>query len=228
MGAFLSGGTDSSTVTGMLREVTGEAPRTYSIGFDAAGFDEMSYARIAARISERGTVSTTLRRRCRERDPANCRGSRPAFRQFLLSANVLLRETAKDDGVGTLLGGDGGDELFGGNERYAKQYKYSLYSDLPAAVRKGVIEPVDRCFPRSGSRASCGATSLTHRWKCRRVMTTTIWWSDLDQRTIHCGVSGCREPKLACRAARGGVPCRTCAFIDQPHARARFEVHARR
>ena len=48
-GTFLSGGTDSSTVAGMLREVTGEAPRTYSIGFDAHGFDEISYARIAAR-----------------------------------------------------------------------------------------------------------------------------------------------------------------------------------
>ncbi|MEN9544545.1 MAG: hypothetical protein RLZZ598_1378, partial [Pseudomonadota bacterium] len=45
---FLSGGTDSSTVTGFVREVAG-AVDTYSIGFDAEGYDEMSYARIAAK-----------------------------------------------------------------------------------------------------------------------------------------------------------------------------------
>src|SRR5262249_10120691 len=48
-GCFLSGGTDSSTVAGLLGLVTGEPARTYSIGFDAAGYDEMHYARIAAR-----------------------------------------------------------------------------------------------------------------------------------------------------------------------------------
>jgi asparagine synthase (glutamine-hydrolysing) len=49
-----------------------------------------------------------------------------------------------------LLGGDGGDELFGGNERYAKQYLYSLYSDLPRALRKGLIEPVAFLPPEIG------------------------------------------------------------------------------
>ena len=48
-GAFLSGGTDSSTVSGLLGEITKSPPQTYSIGFDAAGYDEMEYARIAAR-----------------------------------------------------------------------------------------------------------------------------------------------------------------------------------
>src|SRR5262245_39963156 len=49
IGCFLSGGTDSSTVTGLLGEVTGKAPRTFSIGFDARGYDELEYARIAAK-----------------------------------------------------------------------------------------------------------------------------------------------------------------------------------
>ncbi|MFN3302173.1 MAG: asparagine synthase-related protein, partial [Roseateles sp.] len=45
---FLSGGTDSSTVTGLLCKVLGQPARAYSIGFDASGYDEMEYARIAA------------------------------------------------------------------------------------------------------------------------------------------------------------------------------------
>ena len=46
---FLSGGTDSSTVAGMVTKVAGRPAATYSIGFDAQGYDEMAYARIAAR-----------------------------------------------------------------------------------------------------------------------------------------------------------------------------------
>jgi asparagine synthase (glutamine-hydrolysing) len=48
-GTFLSGGTDSSTVTGVLGAVSGTPSRTYSIGFAAEGYDEMEYARITAR-----------------------------------------------------------------------------------------------------------------------------------------------------------------------------------
>ncbi len=49
-GAFLSGGTDSSTIAGMIGRVTGAPARTYSIGFAAAGYDEMEYARTTARF----------------------------------------------------------------------------------------------------------------------------------------------------------------------------------
>jgi hypothetical protein len=49
IGAFLSGGTDSSTIVGMLTSLRGQPVDTYSIGFQAEGFDEMDYARISAR-----------------------------------------------------------------------------------------------------------------------------------------------------------------------------------
>src|SRR5205807_882650 len=150
-GTFLSGGTDSYTVAGMLREVTGEAPRTYSIGFDASGFDEISYARIAARhfgarhreyyVTPEDVVSAIPRIAAVHDQPFGNSSAVPTY---------YCAKLAKDDGVGTLLGGDGGDELFGGNERYAQQYKYSLYSELPAALRKGVIEPVASMLPAVG------------------------------------------------------------------------------
>jgi asparagine synthase (glutamine-hydrolysing) len=147
-GAFLSGGTDSSTVAGMMRQVTGEAPRTFSIGFDAEGFDEVGYARIAARrfgtrhkeyyVTPDDVVSAIPRIAAVHDQPFGNSSAVPTY---------YCAKLARDDGVDTLLGGDGGDELFGGNARYATQYLYSLYSDLPQPLRQGVLEPLIGLLP---------------------------------------------------------------------------------
>lgn len=150
-GAFLSGGTDSSTVAGMLREVTGEAPRTFSIGFDAEGFDEVGYARIAARcfktrhkeyyVTPDDAVNAIPRIAAVHDQPFGNSSAVPTY---------YCAKLARDDGVDTLLGGDGGDELFGGNARYATQYLYSLYSDLPQPLRQAVLEPAFGLLPEFG------------------------------------------------------------------------------
>jgi asparagine synthase (glutamine-hydrolysing) len=148
VGTFLSGGTDSSTVAGFVGEVTGKPARTYSIGFEARGYDEMHYARIAARrfgtrhheyyVTPDDLVNAIPQIAAVHDQPFGNSSAVPTY---------YCAKLAKDDGVDTLLGGDGGDELFGGNERYAKQYLYSLYGDLPQALRKGLIEPVLGLLP---------------------------------------------------------------------------------
>ncbi|OFA07087.1 asparagine synthetase B [Duganella sp. HH101] len=142
-GAFLSGGTDSSTLAGMLARVSGTAPRTYSIGFDVAGYDEMRYARIAARhfgadhhelYVTAGDVANAIPRIAAASDqPFGNSSAVPAY----YCANM-----ARADGVTRLLGGDGGDELFGGNERYAHQAVLSRYEQLPSALRQVALEPL--------------------------------------------------------------------------------------
>jgi asparagine synthase (glutamine-hydrolysing) len=151
VGTFLSGGTDSSTVAGMLGETTGKPARTYSIGFDAQGYDEMGYARIAARHF--GTEHHEYYVTAEDVASAIPRIAEVHDQPFGNSSAVptyFCAKLARDDGVDALLGGDGGDELFGGNERYSKQYLYSLYSDLPRALRKGLIEPVAFLPPEIG------------------------------------------------------------------------------
>jgi len=142
VGAFLSGGTDSSTILGMLGEVTGAAPRAYSIGFDAPGYDETAYARIAARHygAEAHEYYVT---------PGDVAAAIPvvaaAFDQPYGNASVVpayyCSLLARDDGTKVLLGGDGGDELFAGNARYARQWILSLYDHVPALLRRELIEP---------------------------------------------------------------------------------------
>lgn len=140
---YLSGGTDSSTVAGMVAQVTGRAPATYSIGFDAEGYDEMAYARIAAQ-----------RFGCKHHEyyvtPADLLAGIPLVadhydQPFGNSSAVpayYCAQRARDDGIGTLLAGDGGDELFGGNARYAKQSLFELYGRLPGKLRSGLLEPL--------------------------------------------------------------------------------------
>lgn len=147
-GAFLSGGTDSSTIAGILGEVTGAPAKTYSIGFDHKQYDEMEYARIAA--SHFGTQHHELYVTAQdvvEAIPLIAAVHDQPFGNSSAVPAYFCARLAKSDGVDRLLGGDGGDELFGGNERYAKQRIFALYSGLPRGLRRRLIEPVVRAVP---------------------------------------------------------------------------------
>ncbi|MEC5161286.1 MULTISPECIES: asparagine synthetase B family protein [unclassified Janthinobacterium] len=142
-GAFLSGGTDSSTLACVLGQVSGRAARTYSIGFDAPGYDEMAYARLAA--SHFGTEHHELYVTADDVVKAVPRIA-AVFDQPFGNASAVAAfycaEMARADGVTRLLGGDGGDELFGGNERYARQAQFARYERVPALLRQVVLEPL--------------------------------------------------------------------------------------
>lgn len=148
IGAFLSGGTDSSTVAGVMTRVTGTPADTYSIGFEAEGFDEMEYARIAAR-------HFGLRPHEYYVTPADVVQSIPEiaaaydepFGNASALPTLLCARRAAADGKRIVLAGDGGDELFGGNARYAKQKIFEWYWRLPAPLRSSLIEPFARALP---------------------------------------------------------------------------------
>jgi asparagine synthase (glutamine-hydrolysing) len=143
VGCFLSGGTDSSTVSGMLGRAAGRAARTYSIGFDAQGYDEMEYARVAAKrygteqheyyVTPSDVVDAMPRVAAYYDQPFGNASAVPAY---------YCARMAQQDGIGRMLAGDGGDELFGGNERYATQRVFALYERVPRVLRSGLIEPL--------------------------------------------------------------------------------------
>lgn len=141
--AFLSGGTDSSTIAGVLSEQQDEPVQTYSIGFDADGFDEMEYVRIAARhfgLDSR-EYYLTPEDVLRTIPLVASQYDEPFANESAVSAYFCAR-LAADDGYRVMLGGDGGDEIFGGNERYAKQRVFERYTRVPALLRRAFIEPI--------------------------------------------------------------------------------------
>lgn len=146
--AFLSGGLDSSTVTGMLSELSDTESHAYSIGFSAEGYDEMAFARITAKhfgvklheyyvtpddvVSALPSIATSY--------------DEPFGNSSALPAYFCAKEAAKD-GVRCLLAGDGGDELFAGNERYAKQKVFERYGTIPKPLRTALFEPLLNMIP---------------------------------------------------------------------------------
>lgn len=140
---FLSGGTDSSTVAGMIGRATGSPPATYSIGFEAEGYDEMEFARIAARRfgAEHHEYYVTPADLVQSMADVAGHYDQPFGNSSVLPA-FYCAKMAREDGVTRLLAGDGGDELFGGNSRYAKQRIFGWYDQVPGALRSSLVEPL--------------------------------------------------------------------------------------
>lgn len=142
-GAFLSGGTDSSTIVGALTAARGAPVDTFSIGFDADGFDEMEFARCAAERFGSHTHEYYLK-------PADIVTAIPLiaheydepFGNNSAVPTYFCAKAGSEAGFEHMLAGDGGDEIFGGNARYAKQRMFEAYAHLPSIVRRGVLEPL--------------------------------------------------------------------------------------
>ncbi len=148
VGSFLSGGLDSSTVTGLLAEASKHRAEAYSIGFSAEGYDEMAYARITARhfdvklneyyVTPQDVVDALPMIATSYDEPFGNSSALPAY---------FCAKLASENGVTTLLAGDGGDEIFAGNERYIKQRVFEHYSKIPGPLRRGLLEPLIKVMP---------------------------------------------------------------------------------
>ena len=143
VGCFLSGGLDSSTVSGLAMRARQRTTPVFTIGYDVAEFDESHYARVTARH-----FGLELHEhRIRSEDIADSvsrvvNGFPEPFGNPSAVSAYLCADFARAAGIRNLLAGDGGDEIFGGNERYQKQSLFNLYGDLPAWLRRGVVDPL--------------------------------------------------------------------------------------
>ena len=143
LGGFLSGGTDSSTVVGLMTRTAGTPVKAFSIGFDEERFNELEYADIAAQAfrSEHHKYLVSARD-CMESLPEIVRCFDEPFGNSSAIATYFCARLAAGHGATTLLAGDGGDELFGGNERYATDKIFEAYHSIPQVLRSRLIEPV--------------------------------------------------------------------------------------
>lgn len=140
VGAFLSGGLDSSLIVAILARDLGLNPQTFSIGVEESDFDETPYARL---VAEQYKTQHT-----EERVSADLVRSLPKIIWHLdepsdpIAACMYQAARLASQHVKVVLGGDGGDELFAGFDRYVGARYIDKYSLMPLALRRGVIGPV--------------------------------------------------------------------------------------
>ena len=142
-GAFLSGGLDSSTVSGLLSEVQEKQTQVFSVGFGVAEYDEMEFARAAAKKFDLAHhVYEVTRADIVELIPRIAAAYDEPFGNSSAVPTYCCARLAKEHGIDHLLGGDGGDELFGGNERYVRHRVFELYNRVPGLLKKAVFSPL--------------------------------------------------------------------------------------
>jgi len=152
LGAFLSGGIDSSTVVGLMHKfMPSSKVKTFSIGFDDKNFDELRYARIIAERFNTEHHEFIVRPNALEVLPELVeRYGEPYADSSCIPTYYVAKSTRQH--VTVALNGDGGDELFAGYERYRAAYLSCWYNRMPAFLRNKFIEPLVNIIPHRHHR----------------------------------------------------------------------------
>ncbi|HEX8368210.1 MAG TPA: asparagine synthase (glutamine-hydrolyzing) [Pyrinomonadaceae bacterium] len=148
LGAFLSGGVDSSTIVALMAEASEKPVKTFSIGFEEQDFSELKYARRVA-----GHIGAEHHEFIVKPDAIEVlpelveHYGEPFADSSAIPTYYVSKETRKH--VTVALNGDGGDETFAGYERYFAIQLAEKYKKIPAVLRKSLIEPAAAFLPTS-------------------------------------------------------------------------------
>lgn len=153
LGAFLSGGIDSSVIVGVMSELMDEPVKTFTVGFEEDLFDESWAAREVAECYGTDHHEYTLSANDVREVVPSVIGSlgEPFADPSLIPTSIVSRETSRD--VTVALSGDGADELFGGYNKYRGEYYAQHYRKLPSTIRTGVTASANALPASRGNRA---------------------------------------------------------------------------
>lgn len=153
LGAFLSGGVDSSLVVALMSEVTGQPVKTFSVGFEEKSYNELPFARIIAERFKTDHHEIILNPDAHESVAAMTKFFDEPFADSSAVAVFAVSELARKH-VKVALSGDGGDEVFGGYATYQADQIASMYRRLPKFIGAGIVPRLVNMLPTSEGKVS--------------------------------------------------------------------------
>jgi asparagine synthase (glutamine-hydrolysing) len=162
LGAFLSGGIDSSIVVSLMAGLMDRPVKTFSIGFQESSYNELKYARAVARKYSTEHHEFMIRPQALDLTEKLIRHLDEPFGDFSIFPTYLVSKMARDF-VTVTLSGDGGDELFAGYDTYrAHRFDRRVYHRLPKFVKSQVLDRLARGL--SPSRKKKGVVNSFKRF----------------------------------------------------------------
>ena len=184
LGAFLSGGIDSSAVVALMSQESSERVKTFSIGFEEQDFSELHHARRIAEHVGADHHEFIVRPDAVEVLPMLVEHyGEPYADSSAVPTYYVARETRKH--VTVALNGDGGDESFAGYERYIAMGLTERYRRVPSFLRESVIKETVNMIPSSPMKRSRvkSAKRLLEVVSLPRVERYTHWMSVFNEQT---------------------------------------------
>jgi len=153
LGAFLSGGVDSSAIVALMAQESEKPVKTFSIGFEEQDFSELKYAKQVAKHVGAEYNEFIVKPNALEVLPKLVEHyGEPYADSSAIPTYYVAKETRKF--VTVALNGDGGDESFAGYERYAAMRVAEIYNRIPKLARKVLVETPIKLFPTSEVKKS--------------------------------------------------------------------------
>jgi asparagine synthase (glutamine-hydrolysing) len=193
LGAFLSGGIDSSAVVALMARASADPIKTFSIGFQEERFTETQYARMVAAANKTDHREHVVTPDIRDLLPRLVAHFDEPFSDASAVPTYYLCEMARKH-VTVSLSGDGGDELFAGYDRYREARLPPALAALPLPLRRAVFGPLSSVYPREwpAARMVAGAPyDDDERFvQLMRSQYGAVDVSTLLNRTLHAQLAG--------------------------------------
>ena len=191
LGAFLSGGIDSTTVVALMAQESSRPVKTFSIGFEEDAYNELPYARMLAKRYGTDHHEFVVKPDAAEVLPLLVKHYGEPFADSSALPTYYVSRLTRDH-VTVALSGDGGDESFAGYDRYGQLLKWNRFDAIPPHLRKllaGTAQKAIDSLPyhNTMARASRGMAMIQHGLRERYLLEMTSGLKPQEKRIAYTG-----------------------------------------